>query len=69
VNHLLSNLLNVIYFIPQLLAYCAIDEFHCGLGVCIPESQVCDQVSQCEDSSDEIDCGQYIANLSLLSVN
>lgn len=44
----------------MFVAYCEVDEFHCGFGVCIPQSKVCDHENHCDDASDESDCGQYI---------
>lgn len=43
----------------NISAFCEIDEFYCGEGQCIPETQVCDRTPQCNDRSDEINCGEY----------
>lgn len=42
-----------------LLAECNADEFKCKTGSeCIPKSQVCDNMAQCTDRSDEWQCVQ-----------
>uniref|UniRef100_A0A663EFC8 Enteropeptidase n=1 Tax=Aquila chrysaetos chrysaetos TaxID=223781 RepID=A0A663EFC8_AQUCH len=38
------------------LGACAIDEHQCGSGDCIPLHNLCDNVPQCEDGSDEAKC-------------
>lgn len=38
---------------PKLLTHCAIGQFECSSGGCIPYSLTCDSVSHCADSSDE----------------
>ncbi|NWS45645.1 ENTK Enteropeptidase, partial [Probosciger aterrimus] len=35
---------------------CAIDEHQCGSGDCIPLHNLCDNLPQCEDGSDEAKC-------------
>ncbi|NWH18483.1 ENTK Enteropeptidase, partial [Grus americana] len=35
---------------------CAIDEHQCGSGECIPLHNLCDNLPQCEDGSDEAKC-------------
>ncbi|CAK8683227.1 unnamed protein product [Clavelina lepadiformis] len=35
---------------------CEGNEFHCGSGVCIPTTSLCDNVHDCHDGSDETDC-------------
>ncbi|NWZ69671.1 ENTK Enteropeptidase, partial [Acrocephalus arundinaceus] len=35
---------------------CTVDEHQCGSGKCIPLHNLCDNVSQCEDGSDEAKC-------------
>ncbi|NXO53051.1 ENTK Enteropeptidase, partial [Aramus guarauna] len=35
---------------------CAIDEHQCGSGECIPLHNLCDNLPQCEDGSDETKC-------------
>ncbi|NXP49709.1 ENTK Enteropeptidase, partial [Heliornis fulica] len=35
---------------------CAIDEHHCGSGECIPSHNLCDNLPQCGDGSDEAKC-------------
>jgi len=37
---------------------CRFDEFHCGTGECIPMRQVCDNIYDCNDYSDEVNCGK-----------
>ncbi|XP_039631129.1 apical endosomal glycoprotein [Polypterus senegalus] len=36
---------------------CRADQFSCAVGVCIPQSQVCDFQRDCGDASDETPCG------------
>ncbi|XP_008945053.1 PREDICTED: enteropeptidase, partial [Merops nubicus] len=38
------------------LGTCAIDEHQCGSGECIPLNNLCDNLPQCEDGSDEAKC-------------
>ncbi|XP_075626070.1 enteropeptidase [Balearica regulorum gibbericeps] len=38
------------------LGACAIDEHQCGSGECIPLHNLCDNLPQCEDGSDEAKC-------------
>ncbi|XP_042644221.1 enteropeptidase [Tyto alba] len=38
------------------LGACAIDEHQCGSGDCIPLHNLCDNLPQCEDGSDEAKC-------------
>ncbi|XP_061222700.1 enteropeptidase [Neopsephotus bourkii] len=38
------------------LGACAIDEHQCGSGDCIPFHNLCDNLPQCEDGSDEAKC-------------
>uniref|UniRef100_A0A8C6J1U2 Enteropeptidase n=1 Tax=Melopsittacus undulatus TaxID=13146 RepID=A0A8C6J1U2_MELUD len=38
------------------LGVCAIDEHQCGTGDCIPLHNLCDNLPQCEDGSDEAKC-------------
>ena len=35
------------------------NEWRCSNGQCIPENQRCDVKHDCEDLSDETDCGKY----------
>ncbi|NXT85621.1 ENTK Enteropeptidase, partial [Zapornia atra] len=35
---------------------CRVDEHHCGSGECIPLHNLCDNLPQCEDGSDEAKC-------------
>ncbi|KAK4830638.1 hypothetical protein QYF61_012481 [Mycteria americana] len=35
---------------------CAVDEHQCGSGACIPLQNLCDNLPQCEDGSDEAKC-------------
>ena len=36
---------------------CLENEYRCGDGKCIPPEYICDAVFQCEDHTDEINCG------------
>ncbi|NXP36678.1 ENTK Enteropeptidase, partial [Leiothrix lutea] len=38
------------------LRACTVDEHQCGSGKCIPLHNLCDNVAQCEDGSDEAKC-------------
>ena len=38
---------------------CANSRFRCNNGECIEVSKRCDSRKDCEDNSDEIDCGKY----------
>lgn len=42
-------------FRPKL--NCTPDQFQCKNSHCIPSSQSCDGINQCEDNSDELNCG------------
>lgn len=43
---------------------CAVYEYQCLSGVCIPRTYVCDGSSDCSDGSDESGCGKLIASSS-----
>nr|XP_013810674.1 PREDICTED: enteropeptidase [Apteryx mantelli mantelli] len=38
------------------LGACESEEYHCGSGECIPLHNLCDNLLQCEDGSDEAEC-------------
>ena len=38
---------------------CAIDEFRCTDGRCMPDIIVCDGHDDCGDGTDELGCGRY----------
>lgn len=40
----------------EKLCECAIDQFKCDTGGCIPADQLCDGVEHCPDRSDEWNC-------------
>ncbi|XP_060557711.1 atrial natriuretic peptide-converting enzyme-like, partial [Ruditapes philippinarum] len=37
--------------------YCMDEEHHCGGKVCIPLERICDAIEDCQDKSDEANCG------------
>ena len=39
--------------------YCKYNEFRCDNGQCIPYREVCDNIYDCSDYSDERDCGKF----------
>lgn len=45
-------------FIAERMCYFP-TQFQCDSGHCIDEQFVCDGTSQCQDSSDEVDCRKY----------
>lgn len=44
------------------LSSCDEDSFNCADGSCIPIYQRCDQVCQCKDNSDEMNCDRLFIN-------
>uniref|UniRef100_A0A8C3KHB0 Enteropeptidase n=1 Tax=Calidris pygmaea TaxID=425635 RepID=A0A8C3KHB0_9CHAR len=42
------------------LGACAIDEHQCGSGECIPLHNLCDNLPQCKDGSDEAKCVRFL---------
>lgn len=39
--------------------YCKYNEFRCNNGQCIPRREVCDNIYDCADYSDETGCGKF----------
>lgn len=57
---------------PPGEAVCGRGEWRCGGGQCIPEASRCDLVLDCEDRTDEMNCGQLLriwVCFTVLSVN
>ena len=44
---------------PPEVPVCAVEEFECADGTCIPADRQCDGFADCWDRSDEINCGWY----------
>ena len=52
---LLPNLvLSFIYPLRFLVTECQVGEFTCDNGQCILEAELCNQVTDCQDGSDEL---------------
>ena len=59
--------LNFLFFITRMTTYqctfppvptgCSEQQFQCDNGQCIEAKRTCDRVNDCDDSSDEKDCG------------
>jgi len=55
------------YYVLFLFLECKADEFKCNIGSkCIPKTQICDNIAQCPDQSDEWQCIQ-LDGLQLLA--
>ena len=55
-----QHCLNLIYTnkcFPPVPTGCADHEFQCDNGQCIDAKRTCDRVNDCDDASDEKDCG------------
>jgi hypothetical protein len=48
-----------IIFCLSVWPLCKDDEFRCDNNQCLPTKYRCDLVEDCEDGSDEINCGLY----------
>lgn len=54
--------------LPSAPRSCTESEFRCGNLRCIPDRWVCDHDNDCEDNSDERDCGKWRLFVGWLSV-
>ena len=59
-----SLLKNVTLSIGPLHHHCQSHEFQCASGHCINNTFRCDHFEDCEDDSDEVDCGKCILKYS-----
>ena len=48
-----------------ILPGCDGDQFTCSTGQCITGTWVCDKDEDCDDGSDEVDCGKFCFTLLL----
>ena len=53
-----------LHFSPEGIDSC---EFQCGNGQCIPYSQVCDGILDCEDGADSRNCSRNFVNVQYLT--
>lgn len=53
-------------FVHVAVGNCTSDQFSCHGGGCILSSKKCDGTSDCEDGSDESNCGELIAWLGTI---
>jgi Low-density lipoprotein receptor domain class A. len=60
------QLLDVTVSVPKT---CAAFEFTCQDGSCIDSRRVCDRRRDCEDGSDEANCGKSLLTLIILFFN
>lgn len=45
-------------FLKNIYENCTSSQFACANGYCIPKEMRCDTINQCEDGSDEKNCGK-----------
>lgn len=54
---------------PPHSGNCGRDNFQCHSGKCIPKDYVCDADYDCEDQSDEANCGRFWWVFPVLKLN
>lgn len=47
----------VIVYVNSKIPDCSTNQFACTSGGCVSDDEVCDYKMDCEDGSDEVDCG------------
>lgn len=55
----LLTMLTALLLVDFEVEECSTDQFQCDNGQCIDLAQKCNELDECGDGSDEIDCGLY----------